>query len=179
MTQSAHNIPDEIWTRLFILREGSQKTEENERRTSSLQRVTLTMEETLDYSKRQADRHGEKQQAERDLASVKKQMQARIEGLQAEMDQLNEALRNGYELRDVPCVEILDYPKRGRKTTFRLDTREVVGDAPMTTDDSQRQLRFEESKKAKPEEQAPAPESAKTPEEPKKSAFKQPKDGPQ
>lgn len=161
------NIPIDLEMRLRNLRDSSVNTSDVERRTQSLERVQLSQGELLEYGKQSADAQCEIKQLEADLSSVKKQLQARIEGHAAVIDQKSEAIRGGYESRMVECVDVLEFPKRGRKTTFRLDTLEPVSEALMSENELQRMLKLEDDQKAKAAKEAaePKPEPVETAEE--------------
>ena len=144
--------------RLITLRDRTSDTNDNERRTDQSLRVELTQEEIITYAKEAADSQSTKRQLEADLAHLKKSMQGRIDAQQAVIDTNSERVRNGYDLRTVECVDVLDHPKRGKKTTFRLDTLEAVAEGLMTDGERQRMMRLEETQEAKVTKEA---ESAK------------------
>lgn len=129
--------------RLVELRDRTNETNDSERRSDQHLRCILTPEEMLAYAKEAADAQSEAKRLEADLALVKKQMQGKIEAQNAIVDVNSERIRNGYDLRAVECVDVLDYPKKGKKTTFRLDTLEAVTEALMTDTERQRMLNLE------------------------------------
>jgi hypothetical protein len=142
------HLSSDLEMRLLALRESSIPAGENERRTQSLERVKLTRDEQLEYGRQCADAQSTIKQLVADLSSIKKQLQARIEGQAAIIDQKSEAIRSGYEQRMVECVDVLEYPRLGRKTTFRLDTLEAVNEALMTETEMQRMLKLEDDRAA-------------------------------
>lgn len=145
------NIPYAIIDRLVALRDRAEDTQDNERRTESMLRVTLTDTEIIAYSKEAADANAAVKSLEADLNHLKKSMQAKIDAQKALGDIRSECIRNGYELRDVPCADVLEFPHRGKKTTFRLDTLEPVSEGMMTDSEKQRMMRFDEAQAAKAE----------------------------
>jgi hypothetical protein len=60
---------------------------------------------------------------------------------------LADKIRNGCETRLGECIVRLDCPRPGLKEYVRLDTGEVVRDAPMSPSDMQRDLPLEGNKR--------------------------------
>jgi hypothetical protein len=57
---------------------------------------------------------------------------------------LAEKMNNGYELRDVECMVMLEDPRPGQKRIIRLDTNETVRVEPMTMGEMQNSFGFTE-----------------------------------
>jgi hypothetical protein len=74
---------------------------------------------------------------EAELSRIKKDYTARLDGIQAEVDGLNLAVRTGYELREYICYWTYDEPKQGRKTLRKREGGEIVAEEDMTERDRQ------------------------------------------
>jgi hypothetical protein len=51
-------------------------------------------------------------------------------------------INNGYELREVECLAVLETPRAGMKRIIRLDTNEVVREEAMTLSEMQQGFGF-------------------------------------
>lgn len=103
-------------------------------------RVALKEGEVVERAKRSAFLLGEIQQKESECDAAKKQANAQIEELGAEMHRLSLEVRDGAAYRDVPCTRHYVY-RLGIVEERRTDTNELLGDRPMT--ERERQLELE------------------------------------
>lgn len=53
-------------------------------------------------------------------------------------------INNGYELREVECLALLETPRPGMKRVIRIDTNELVREEPMTLLEMQSSFGFQE-----------------------------------
>ena len=74
------------------------------------------------------------------LKSVTTQIKSDIAKVEAEMGNLAEKIRSGYEHRRTECKKVLDY-KLGTVEIIRLDTGETIKGRPMTSDEVQMKLK--------------------------------------
>jgi hypothetical protein len=74
---------------------------------------------------------------ENELARVKKDYGARIDVVQAQIDQLKECVQTGYEMREYVCFWEFDVPAPGRKTLRKREGGEIVTEEEMTQRDRQ------------------------------------------
>jgi hypothetical protein len=91
---------------------------------------------------------------EAELSRIKKDYTARLDGIQAEVDGLNLAVRTGYELREYICYWTYDEPKQGRKTLRKREGGEIFAEEDMTERD--RQMVMEIIDKAAADNAAPS-----------------------
>lgn len=74
---------------------------------------------------------------EAELSRIKKDYGARLDAIQAEIDQLNNSVLSGYELREYICYWTYDEPRPGRKTLRKREGGEIVAEEDMTERDRQ------------------------------------------
>jgi hypothetical protein len=84
---------------------------------------------------------------QRQKATAASNFAASIKSADDMMAGLADRIRNGYETRLGECVIRLDCPRPGLKEYVRVDTGEVVRDAPMSPSDMQRELPLEGNKR--------------------------------
>lgn len=130
----------------------NEKPEESqvkvERFTRNL-RVTLREPEVVERAKRSAYLLGEIQQKQDERDAAKKQANAQIEELEAEMHRLSLEVRDGGTYKDVPCERRYIY-RTGTVQEVRTDTGDLLNERAMT--DRERQLELGVSKPAAPAE---------------------------
>lgn len=141
---SAESVAEAERLVLVAERESMKKTAANsevkiEKFTRNL-RVTLKEGEVVERAKRSAFLLGEIQQKESERDAAKKQANAQIEELGAEMHRLSLEVRDGAAYRDVPCTRHYVY-RVGIVEERRSDTNELLNDRPMT--ERERQLELE------------------------------------
>lgn len=90
----------------------------------------LTDKELLEYGADLADKQDEAARLDSQLQSYKKEMQGKIEVLQAQVEGLGGKLRAKYEHRDVECELTEDFTAK-RVKIVRLDTGAVVKERNM------------------------------------------------
>lgn len=96
-----------------------------ERATKELLRVTLTEDEKVKQAERMAEKQAELEDLEDQKKAMVKDFASRIEMVQANVRQASNTYRQGWELRDVECVEIKDM-NCGTLCVVRQDTGETV-----------------------------------------------------
>lgn len=102
--------------------------------------VKLTTDETLVLSKKMADNFAQVTALENQLASYKRQSQADIERLNAEISRSSHLISSGLEYRKVDVETVFDY-NRGVKGAWRKDTGESLWvDIPLSQDEKQLEL---------------------------------------
>jgi hypothetical protein len=102
-------------------------------------RVLLSQDEIVDRAKRSAYLMGEIEQKAEERDAAKKQANAHIEELEAEMHRLSLEVRDGGSYRDVPCERRYIY-RTGAVVEVRTDNGEVLTERPMTEREKQLEL---------------------------------------
>jgi len=81
-----------------------------------------------------------------DLKAQKKStntsMNASIENANNRVADLTTKINNGYELREVECLVMMETPRAGMKTIIRIDTNEKVREEAMTMAEMQQNFGF-------------------------------------
>ena len=81
-----------------------------------------------------------------DLKAQKKStnaaMGASIEAANNRVADLTTKINNGYEMREVECLAMLETPRAGMKRIIRLDTNETVREEAMTMQEMQQNFGF-------------------------------------
>ena len=126
-------------------------------------KVVLTDKQKLERGDRAAYLKGEIEQREEEMASAKKQAQARIDELDSEFSRLMLELRDGSIFTDVACEERFIY-RTGEVVEVRTDTKpeQEIGRRAMTDRERQPELPLGEGRKAA---EADEPDDEETPEE--------------
>jgi hypothetical protein len=87
-----------------------------------------------------------------DLKSQKKSvvasMTASIEAANNRVADLSTKINNGYELREVECLAMMETPRAGMKRIIRLDNNETVREEAMTMAEMQQNFGFTEPPEA-------------------------------
>jgi hypothetical protein len=102
-------------------------------------RVSLKEGEVVERAKRSAFLLGEIQQKESERDAAKKQANAQIEELSAEMHRVSLEVRDGAAYRDVPCTRHYVY-RLAIVEERRTDTDELLLERPMTERERQLEL---------------------------------------
>jgi len=76
--------------------------------------------------------------------SVVASLSASIEAASNRVADLTTKINNGYELREVECLAMMETPRPGMKRIIRLDTNETVREEAMTMQEMQRDFGFPE-----------------------------------
>jgi len=86
-------------------------------------------------------------QAQMDLHAQKKSSAsgyaAQIAENEKRMAELAKKINNGYELREVECMVMMETPRPGMKRIIRIDTNEAIFDEPMTAEEMQGNFGFQ------------------------------------
>jgi hypothetical protein len=108
-------------------------------------RVDLTDHELTEKAREQARKQNTLDQEEIDKKRASSEFANRIKAIKADLSRLAYTVDTGYELREVQCVQFFDRPEKGKKSTIRIDTKEVVSVEDMSPADRQMSLPIEES----------------------------------
>lgn len=109
------------------------------RNTTESLKCILTDDEIRRYGIAQARANAEIATAEEELQSVKSQYKSRVDAATATRNDMAKRINNGYEFRQVDCVERWDYGSN-IITVFRTDTYETVSRRTMSREEMQRKL---------------------------------------
>ncbi len=120
-----------------------------ERRSQEVLRCVLTDTDKLAYGSELAGTTADLTALENDKAQIMAEFTARIKAKEAQIGVLANKIRMGHEPRTVSTVIIMDVPKSGFKTSYRLDTGETVDTRPMDDTEKQHLLAFAEEDAAK------------------------------
>lgn len=119
------------------------KTEPKTVKFEDTLKCVLTDDELQQKGAQLADAIDEVTRLEADLASIKTQFKAKIDGATAKANGLASTIRSKAEYRAVKCERVFDF-KGGLVREFRLDTSEQTNVRQMTNDDRQQHLPLEE-----------------------------------
>jgi hypothetical protein len=106
--------------------------------------VRLTDEEKTKASERLAAAIQEKDDHEGELGKIKREYKDRDEKLQAEFRYLGRLIRTGVEERAVQCEERPNW-LNSTMEIFRIDTGELVNFRPLSREERQRDINWDES----------------------------------
>ena len=109
------------------------------RNTTESLKCILTDDEIRRYGIAQARANAEIATAEEELQSVKSQYKSRVDAATANRNDMAKRINNGYEFRQVDCIERWDYGSNDI-TVRRIDTWEVVSRRTMSREEMQRKL---------------------------------------
>jgi len=84
-------------------------------------------------------------------ASVSAALVAQIKEANGRVAELTVKINNGYELREVECMWLMEEPRPGMKRLIRADNNQHVRDEPMTQGEMQRSFGFSEGEDRRPE----------------------------
>jgi hypothetical protein len=122
-------------------------------------KVDLTEEEFRERSIHLARTLDKVEDLETEKKSVADRYKSRISELLSGLSSYRAAIRDGWEMRDVECDEMMDY-ENGIVKIVRTDTLEVVDERPIT--DAERQLYLEGTEKEEPPEDGRDPETTES-----------------
>lgn len=111
--------------------EEAQAEEIQVEETTRQLKVDLTQQERLEFARKLTDAMTAREQAEDDMKSVVSRFKAEIAQHDAEVTKCATIVRNGWDLRDVPCEIRKDFGT-GMISVIRLDTKENIEHRPMT-----------------------------------------------
>jgi len=106
-------------------------------------RVQLTDKEITALARDLADTQNKQDQEHENKKRGLAELNARLKALSAESSRLAIMVTSGYTFKEVECAQYFDWPKKGRKSTFRLDTEECLTEEEMTQADRQLSLPIE------------------------------------
>lgn len=69
---------------------------------------------------------------------------ANLKAVKGRVADLVKKINNGYELREVECMVMLETPRPGMKRLVRLDNHQPIRDEPMTAAEMQTSFGFQE-----------------------------------
>jgi len=84
-------------------------------------------------------------------SSTVAELTAQIKQANGRVAELTNRINNGYELREVECMVMMETPRPGMKRIIRVDDNSVVRDEPMTASEMQGSFGFSEGDDARPE----------------------------
>jgi hypothetical protein len=76
---------------------------------------------------------------------------AQIKQGQGRMADLTRKINEGFELREVECIVMMETPRPGMKRVIRIDTNEMIRDEPMTAGEMQGSFGFNDGEDRRPE----------------------------
>lgn len=130
-----------IRERLYLLCQiGDIPLESGERRNTQSLKVELTDKEKQAFGLRMAEMLQELDQLEKDKKRIVDDFKAQAGALESQAGSLATKITTGTDWRDVPCVWIMDDPKTGMKTNYRLDRLSIIESKAMTEQEMQRTL---------------------------------------
>lgn len=120
----------------------------NEHRTKTtketrLLQVPLTQEEQLAAGKKLAEAVRTLTNCQAQAKSAASQFKAKIDEMQAKINGLQILISDGHELRNVPCVNVMDYTDV-KVIVTRTDTGEIVEERRLTEDEKQSTIPFDD-----------------------------------
>jgi hypothetical protein len=77
-------------------------------------------------------------------SSVTAELAGAIKLANGRVAELTNRINNGYELREVECMLMMETPRPGMKRIIRVDTNEPLRDEPMTAAEMQGSFGFKE-----------------------------------
>lgn len=101
-------------------------------------------EETRENAKRLARKNQEIAELELKKKQLAADLKAEMDTAAADAARLARWVNDEYDFRMVDCEIMLNSPREGQKTMFRLDTGEVVKTEKMTADEMQQVMEFAE-----------------------------------
>lgn len=121
------------------------------RKSEQSLRVVFTEKELLEIGKKLAESNRDLEAAENEKKSVTATLKAKCDSVASRIQQYAGELTNGYTYRSVACETRFDCPKKGMKTTVRLDSGETVSVDAMSLGEMQADLELVESDKSSPD----------------------------
>jgi hypothetical protein len=93
----------------------------NKNETFRTLRVLFTDPQRLELGIQLAEARNETTQIESDFQRVKDEFKSKLSAVDARVTDLSNKVSSGYEMKEVKCAWVMDYPKPGKKTLVRLD----------------------------------------------------------
>jgi len=104
----------------------------------------LTKDEKAQAAKELAEKIDQLEALEETRKATMSEFKSKKENLQAQVLALGRQVREGTKLQSVECQLQLNYSKQ-RVRLIRLDTNEVIEERPMTDEEKQMNLEFDET----------------------------------
>jgi hypothetical protein len=83
--------------------------------------------------------------------TVTAELGASIKSAEGRVGALTDKINNGFELREVECMVMMETPRPGMKRIIRIDNNEPLRDEPMTAAEMQGSFGFSEGDDARPQ----------------------------
>lgn len=117
------------------------------RLTRNTLRFTLSQKEYAEKAKKMAELDQAAMQAEKDFETIKEDHKGKIAAINRARYNLSRVVSDGFEDRNVECIEVLDYRDKSVKYTFN---GEIMLERAMTTEELQADLNLKARKKITP-----------------------------
>lgn len=115
-----------------------------ERTVKMCLKCELTEAEKAELASKMAEHQADLEHLEDEKKAVTKDFASRIELVQGTIRRESGTYRQGWEMRDVECVEITD-KRAGTLTVVRQDTGEIVKIRPLTQEERELKLPVEDA----------------------------------
>jgi hypothetical protein len=102
----------------------------------------FTEEETRENAKKLARKNQELAELDLKKKQIAADIKAETDAANADAARLARWVNDEYDFRMIDCEVMLNSPGEGQKTTYRVDTGEVVKTEKMTADEMQQALAF-------------------------------------
>ena len=102
-------------------------------------KCVLTERDVLQYARESADKQNEAGQLKSKLKLSATEIGGKVKGLASEIAEQSQAIRCGYEFRQVKCHRTYDYAK-SQVVEKRLDSGCIIAERKMTTAESQMEM---------------------------------------
>jgi hypothetical protein len=106
-------------------------------------KYSFSEEETRDNAKKLARKNQELTELELKKKQLAADIKAETDAATADAARLARWVNDEYDFRMVECEIVYDSPTAGRKTTYRIDTGEIVKEEKMSSDESQQVIQFQ------------------------------------
>lgn len=110
------------------------------KKVSEYLKYTFSEDETRDNAKRLARKNQELAELELKKKQLMADLKAEMDKATADAATLARWVNDEYDFRMVECEVMLDSPREGQKTTYRIDTGEVVKTEKMSAEEMQQTL---------------------------------------
>lgn len=117
------------------------------KKTECYLKYSFTEKEMKEHAQQLARENQEIEKIEREKAQVVSAYSARTKEATAKISRFAGYIREGYDMRMIPCEVRLDVPVKGTKTVVRLDTGEFVKEERMDSTELQNVFDFEKKEK--------------------------------
>ncbi|MDD5006631.1 MAG: hypothetical protein PHS33_09060 [Candidatus Omnitrophica bacterium] len=111
----------------------------------------FTNDEKLTMGMEMANLDREIKLLQEEKKSANSNFQSRIDEKESRRTRLSNCVADGCEFRDIDCEVKYNSPKDGVKQVVRKDNNEVVEEIPMTAEEMQEEMEFQETRKLEAE----------------------------